>query len=361
MRLRFLPAYVLALLALAGCASLFDIGELPALGAPNANDAAVDEDANESETGGEPTDGGIAGDARAKDGGKDAKPVVNGACDACAIEVLADNLGQATIVAIDDNNVYFADEGPSDGTVSQCPKDGCTAAPVLLGPGYARSIATDGARVYWNEGTKLSACNVGGCARAPTSLAGVQAGAGPVAFDGTTLYWGAGSSVFACAPTSCGSPTVLATQQVYVDAIAAESGTASWIADADGGAVFSCPAAGCATAPSRIAAADRGGVAVHSGFRYWVDGNAVKACAGACASITTLGSSSRPTGLTSDESFVYWRDTLENKVVRCHHTGCGSGTELIASQQYSHGRANVVVDAEYIYWATSAQVLRRHK
>ena len=77
----------------------------------------------------------------------DAKKDVAVKCDGpCPPEQLATGLVQATALAVDNTNIYFAIES-GNGTVFQCPKTGCVGAPMTLGSGYA--VEMFGHR-HWN-------------------------------------------------------------------------------------------------------------------------------------------------------------------------------------------------------------------
>lgn len=348
------------------CASLFDIGELPSLNGDGGIDGidAGDDDATDStEDGGDPND---ADDGSHPDAGRDAGAADATSCSPnCPIEILADNLGQGTLVAVDSNNIYFGDESPSEGAVYQCPKAGCGTSPLKLGVGYARSIVSDGTHVYWNSYDTILSCTIGGCANSPTPIGGTQTGVRRLAYDGAALVWATGGDIRSCPTGACGSPSTVASNQGQIAAVAAESGTAYWISDDAGGTLRSCSIAGC-TSPLTVGSAPSGvSVAVRGGVAYWTSGNSVVSCATAattgCGSgAFTLGSSSAPQSLAVDESDVYWYDLLEYTVNRCPRGGC-VGTPAMLSQQTGQASANVALDGEYVYWTTAAQVLRRHK
>jgi hypothetical protein len=279
----------------------------------------------------------------------------------CPIEVLVDNLNQATLVRVDANNLYFGDEGSIAGTVYQCPKTGCTT-PITLGPGYATGLGVDGTNVYWNDfsGGTIVSCAIGGCANMPTVIAPSQPQAEGLTFDGTNLYWASSGNVMTCLPPGCATRTTLAPgQSTAIVQVASETDVAYWMSN---GSVRSCPAAGCGQTPATLVAATGSSIVVKNGMAYFTSGNAVVSCpVGGCATPHTIGSSDDPYGLGTDGVDVYWLDDIDEVVYRCPVTGCSGGPTHFADGQLSQPGANVALDGEYAYWTTPPQVLRKHK
>jgi hypothetical protein len=285
-----------------------------------------------------------------------------GASDGGSIEVVVDNLNQATLVRVDANNVYFGDEGTTVGVVYQCPKTGCTT-PVVLGPGYATGMGVDATNVYWNDfsGGTVVSCAIGGCANQPTVIAPNQPQAEGVAFDGTNLFWATMGNIVTCTAPSCATRTTIATGQAStITLLAAQTGVGYWVS---GGSVEACAAAGCANSPSKISAATGSSIVVNGSFAYFTNGNAVQSCpvGGGCATPHTIGSSNDTYGLGTDGVDVYWLDDLDQAVYRCPVTGCTGSAQPFAQGQLSQPGANVALDGEYAYWTTAPQLLRKHK
>ena len=278
-----------------------------------------------------------------------------------AIDVLVDNLAQATLIRVDANNVYFGDEGSTTGTVYQCAKTGC-ATPTVLGPGYATGLGVDGSRVYWNDfaGGTIVSCSIGGCANMPTVIAPSQTEPEGLTFDGTNLFWATSGSIMTCVAPGCATRTTLATSQpTNIVQMASETNAAFWIG---GSNVESCPAAGCGGSPTTVGPGSGGSIVVLDGFAYFTSGNAVVSCpVGGCTAPHTIGSSDDPYGLGTDGVNVYWLDDLDEVVFRCPVTGCIGGAEHFADAQLSQPGANVALDGEYAYWTVPDQVLRQRK
>lgn len=346
-------------------------------------DAGGDANATGGDSGTSTGDGGNGADSGTIDGGgadtgvvvtdsgstTDTETVVDsgaagdGGCPAsgCPIEVVVDNLNQATLVAVDTSNVYFGDEGTTTGNVYQCPKSGC-ATPIGLGPGYATGLGVDGTNVYWNDfsGGTVVRCTIGGCANQPTVIAPSQPSAEGVTFDGTNLYWASSGNVVTCVPPACTTRTTLATGQSTIVQMASASDVAFWIT---GGNLVDCGAGGCNMAPAKVSPAGGQSVVVKNGVAYFTSGNAVVSCpvGQGCTTPFTIGSSSQPYGLGTDGVDVYWLDGLDPYVYRCPVSGCTGSAAQFASSMYSQPGANVALDGEYAYWTVPAQVLRKHK
>ncbi len=321
---------------------------------------------------GQPTasfDSGNDGHASASDaGGDDATPPMgsdggssSGDSGPGAIEVLVDNLAQATLITVDANNIYFGVEGSTTGTVYQCPKSGC-ATPTVLGPGFATGLGVDGSRVYWNDFAvgSIVSCAIGGCANEPTVLAPSQTEPEGLTFDGTNLYWATSGSIMTCVAPSCAQRTTLATgQPTNIVQMASETNVAFWIGTSN---VESCPAAGCSASPATVGPASGSSIVVKDGFAYFTSGNAIVSCpVGGCTAPHTIGASDDPYGLGTDGTNVYWLDDIDEVVYRCPVTGCSGGATRFAEQQLTQPGGNVALDGEYAYWTLPDQVLRKPK
>lgn len=327
-------------------------GDSSAPGIDSGRDAAAHDastsDAAQGDAGNTGSDGSVSdAPATSDDGG---------------IEVLVDNLNQATLVRVDANNVYFGDEGTTVGVVSQCPKSGCTT-PIVLGPGFATGMGVDANNVYWNDfsGGTVVSCTIGGCANQPTVIAPNQPEAEGVAFDGTNLFWATSGNIVTCTAPACATRTPIATGQAStITLLAAQTGVGYWVS---GGSVEGCAAAGCSDAPSKIGTATGSSIVVYGASAYFIDGNAVVSCpiGGSCTTPHTIGSSDDPYGLGTDGVDVYWLDDLDEVVYRCPVTGCTGSVEPFAQGQLSQPGANVALDGEYAYWTVPSQVLRKHK
>lgn len=279
----------------------------------------------------------------------------------CPIERISDNAGQATVVAVSGSNVYFGDDGPSNGAVFQCPKTGCVGKPLRLGEGYTRAIVVHDAKVYWTDYANghVLACPVGGCSDEPTIVA---SSAGPrfVASDGHLLVWDTSDGeIRACELPNCASPFVVAGGQGKIDGLTIATNKVYWTPRA--GSIYTSPLIAGST-PTLFAAGDASQVTVHLGRVYWIRDNAIISCtADSCSDVRTIGASTAPAALALDSENLYWRDRLEGRAYACSRVGCQSGMTVFAEGPLSAESANLVIDGNYVYWTTGAGVVRKRK
>jgi hypothetical protein len=101
---------------------------------------------------------------------------------------------------------------------------------------------------------------------------------------------------------------------------------------------------------------------VKAGTAYFTIGNAVDSCpVTGCTSLHTIGSSSEPYGMGTDGVDIYWLDGEDDVVYRCPALGCSGGPTHFADNQPSASGATVALDADYVYWTATTQVLRKHR
>ena len=349
---------------LAACAVVNACTELRTGGNGPPDD--VDEPAAEEP--GQPPDGSrdasVAADVRV-DAPSEAVPPAS--CDGpCPPEPIATNLLQATSIAVDDVNVYFAIES-NNGTVYQCKKTGCGAAPITLGSGYATAIALDATRVYWGDfaGGKLVACTIGGCSQQPTTIAPNQAGIRGVSTDGVSLFWSTtavGGAIRTCALGGACTPADVRTSAGTVIDVTADQAKVFWGSLTDK-SVNACSSVPCSS-PVTLGPGSTD-VSAHAGKVYWVNGPAktvVSCSAGGCAgNPLTIGTSLSPSHPVSDGKHVYWRDQLTDAIYRCPVGGCNPGPETIATKQKGQPGGQLALDGLYVYWTTSSGVYRVRK
>jgi hypothetical protein len=287
---------------------------------------------------------------------------------ACAPTVLADGQHQPTVVAVDGGNVYWATEGGAPG-VWQCPKTGCTGAPLLLAtPVLTTGLALDASRVYFGDfsGGKLLACAIGGCANQPTVLSAAEPQIESVVSDGVSLYWATRGKVRACRLPCSGGPgdaprTVLEQGGSFVN-LTADQGKVFW-ADRTSGKLFTCDGAACA-APVVLGAGIDTGMSATRGHVFWAAApSSVVVCeANGCRGMArTIGASYKPSNVVSDDLNVYWRDVTSGDILRCSALGCGSASAAYQARQQGQPGGKMALDGQYLYWATASQVLRAPK
>lgn len=291
---------------------------------------------------------------------KDAAPACDGPCPP---EVLASNINQGTVLTVDAKNVYYAVQGgTATGTVFQCPKTGCSGAPIELGPGYASGIVVAGGMVYWGDyaAGKLVACAVGGCAKQPTVIMFNQPSIKGVFTDGFDLYWGTDGTIRRCPRTNCNTATTkdIATGQGFVKRIAVDQGTALWVSPSNNLA-YVCTGQDCV--PKSLGPGT-GDPFLFAGTAYWMNGptKSIVRCSvsGCSGNPQPIGTSTQPRMPTADGKHVYWSDDFQGDLYRCPASGCTPGLELLASGFEPEG---IALDGEYVYWTTGADVFRLHK
>jgi hypothetical protein len=354
MRSRLLLGLVMACVSCAGLktATLDDAGA----GSADGGDI-VDPTTEGGTTDGATGEGGGTG----KDGGPSADAADAATCDGpCPPEDLATGLPQATAIAVDGTNVYFAAEG-NDTPVQQCPKTGCAGTPILLGTGYAFGIAVVGGFVHWGvfSNGKVWRCAIGGCGGNPTAIALNQSSIRGVATDGVKIYWSANNDILGCDPAACTPSVVRAGTGAILD-MAAHQAKVLYVSS---GNVYACATPTCTT-PLLLGAGSHD-VSAFGGKAYWGVGasDLIVTCAitGCSNAPKTIGSSFAPTHPETDGTNVYFRDDLSYKIYRCPMAGCAAGAEIFASDQHGQPGGNLAIDGTHVYWTTASAVRRKAK
>ena len=287
---------------------------------------------------------------------------------ACPPSVLADGQHQPTAVAVDARNVYWATEGATP-SVWQCPKTGCTAAPLLLAAAVLTTgVALDASRVYFGDfsGGKLLACAIGGCANQPTVLSAAETQIESVVSDGVSLYWASKGRIRTCRLPCTGgaadAPRTVFEPTGAVVNITADQGKVFW-ADRTSQKVHACDGASCAV-PTVLGAGRDGGMSATRGHVYWpVAPSSVVICeaSGCGGQPRTIGVSYGPGNIVSDDVNVYWRDAISGDILRCPSVGCGGASAAYQTRQLGQPGGKMATDGEYLYWAASSRVLRAPK
>ena len=248
--------------------------------------------------------------------------------------MIATGQNEPTGIALSGTEVYWASR--TDGTVVKCPKSGCgSAGPsvVVSGQPGLQAIALHGSMLYWttlddagtassvmkcdvaacgsgtpaepNPGPRglfgpygiaanadrlfvgawmqLLSCPIGGCGADTATIHASGAGIMNVALNATDIYfvrWG-GASISRCAIDGCsGTETTLVAGARSPLAFAIDDENLYWSVydyrgtNELGGAIRSCPLAGCEVTASRLLAAGRigaAGIAVDPTDLYYTD------------------------------------------------------------------------------------------
>lgn len=351
---------IVLLLCAAACSSLKDASEeTPPAPAQDAGTGAGTTKRDATATG---DDDDVAG---AKEAGIDA-PVPCRAS-TCPVEEIASDLTNATTVTVAGDNVYFVDGGVSGGAVYQCPKTGCGDARVFLGSGSPLGIAVIGSNVVWSDfqRSKVFACAIGGCAKAPAVLADSETSVRGVWGDGTNVYWsfigsGFGVTIRRCVPGACSPTNVTGGLTSLTGAAVSADGTLLF---STGTAVSTCSSVACDPIKD-LGGNASGRVALANGLAFWIvkaDLGTLESCPTAgCTSPKTVGGSPDPYAPAADATHVYWRDKHDDAVRRCPVAGCDGDAPIFADRE-RNVEGTLALDDDYVYWTTKTSVRRRHK
>lgn len=169
----------------------------------------------------------------------------------------------------------------------------------------------------------VMSCAVTGCGAGPTLVASAQSHVDAIAIDGADVYWtrrgfhGVQSAIHKCSRTNCVAP---ATVYSYASgggptALAVDPSGVYWT-DSDDRSVKTCPREGCSGAPNVLAKG-----------------------------------TARPQDVTAADGSVYWSND-DGTVVRCAARGCDGKPSIIGA---AHGEPDFVpghlrVDEGNVYW-----------
>lgn len=270
--------------------------------------------------------------------------------------------------------VFFSDTGQSFAyRIRKVPSTGGTATLLLsvnnlpFGD-YVRSIATDGATVYWSDRTTINSIPIGGGAR--TILASSQNEANSLVLQGNSLFWVEG---VCCATGQVGKikRVPLAGGQVSVvigdilapnGRLAASSATLYWI---EGGAALASEGIGRirkahilggtpTTVASGILNTSNPPSVISGPFIYVGDKGAIKKLSldgGFPEILYSIGINQNAAGfindIATDDAFLYWTESNDSTVRRMPISG-GLATTL---STFTSARAKqIAVVNGFVYW-----------
>lgn len=224
--------------------------------------------------------------------------------------------GSAAGLAVGGSRVFWSENDYSSsttqGTLYSVPVAGGAPTTLATVAGYAGTVATDDASVYWAASLAGTACTTGSCqilVKAPL------AGGTPVtlstnahtpttfAFDASNVYWGNSDGFLLKAPKSGGNVTVLADfAATSIEGLGLVGSTLYW--GASGGDVYETPAAGGASKALEVASSTmRSAGFTSDGVAWAVDGYAAQSQTGVVA-ITSLGGGTATLWSSGSESPV---------------------------------------------------------
>jgi hypothetical protein len=277
------------------------------------------------------------------------------------IVTLTTAAGEPVGLAVDGNNVYFADTAQLTGGFKSCPLTGCatpkilTTAPsawdvaldatnvygviyannsqvirltkagtnptVLFATGYIYGLAVSGTALYFtvnsNPGGAFSCSSTNGCLNSAGPMGASPTGTAGIATDGTAVYWANTNAgeVRRCTLPCNGSSTLVASGQASPTMVAVDGTDVYWT-NYTGGTVMKCAKTSCGT-PTPLASGLKG-----------------------------------PRGITTDATTVYFTTLDDGTVLKCAKAGCSGAPAVIATGQgQPYG---VAVDATSVYWTDRA-------
>jgi hypothetical protein len=270
-------------------------------------------------------------------------------------------------LAIDSQNLYWTETA---GNIVQMNLPSGSPTAIATGQTGARWIALVDGTLYWSvPGNMVAMPATGGTATpifasSQTGLGGANA---PATADGTYVYWSDASGKVQRALVSTGSTSDVVTPDThgysYVSALAASSGTI-FLGLMDPGNRIMKATSGLATdfVTGQPNVAD---MAIVGSYLYWTTLGASGMPATGTVKRIGLGGGSAdsiasgqvaPTQITSDGTYAYWVSDGQ-----LQKAPVGGGAMVLITNLGAYppaARSNLVVDADHLYWVSSAQVVK---
>lgn len=250
-------------------------------------------------------------------------------------------------LAVEGGNVYFP---AAPGYVAECAATGCSNTPTnlvsKLTDGFGAFVA-DGTSAYWNTGSAVRSCALGGCASPVTITGSLQYGSG-LAVDATNVYWADSSNILTCPKSGCvGPPTVLVSGLVQPASVAVDATRVYWVEMGQrwgggkipimkytNGSVMACAVGGCNNTPTVLVS-----------YPEWLGGGAIAA----------------------DSSGVYW--SMEDvsrtfgEIVGCGSGGCGGKAKVYGETSTKAPTVGIALAGTSVFWTDQGlgEVLRAAK
>jgi hypothetical protein len=367
-------------------ASLFPLLVLaaPACGAVAADhthDAAADAPLLRHDAGA--TRDGTARDGRSADAGRPRDASPDGGFTGCdsgqpGVQCIAVHGGD--LLAVDDENVYFAQTHPPDAAPAVMRVARSGGAPVTLAESFAHALTTDGSYLYWVEyahhgeagaQTVIVRVPVGGGSLSTLVPVAQESNPACLAVDDASLYWtdnaiatdaGLQAGVLKV-PKDGGPRVVVAAEYPYVvGALTLDSTSIYWLAarsvqyvGKDGGSVTTLVSNADAGfyASSYCHALARVQSVLYLPFIDLAGGeNDLLAVSVADAAASVLAPHSKPAVLVADSRAVYWAGYVEHGI---YETPLDGGPTVTLA---SPGPVHDIVQASdgTLYWMTDTQV-----
>jgi hypothetical protein len=280
--------------------------------------------------------------------------------------------GHASPFAIvaDSTNLYFSNRVGPNGSVVACVPGtsmfNCTPiADNLQRPGL---LAVDNNNVYWAnyDNATVDSCAKGGCVLSPSVLDSPGGGAIGVALEGGSLLYtlNTGGAVKECGLPDCASgiKTLVSGQTTGSFGpygIAADKSSVYFTINGIGGSLRSCPRAGCGILSPQVLLSglnDPQQLLLDGGFLYFVEtgGLIFRRWNIAAASAETLAFVQQPgvAGVATDPTHIFWTHSADGTVWFCQKSNCPGTARVIAQGQSTPTGIAVLPGA--LFWINSS-------
>jgi len=291
------------------------------------------------------------------------------------IEVLASGVGEPGTLAVQQNSVWWINL--QEGGVLQLPLLAPSPIQRVSGLSTPKSLALDGADLFWLDATGVVHCSLPICADR-RSLTATDPSSNGLALDADRVYWIDRSHVLSCPRSGCdaGGPDVLAAgEDIFYTAIrplALDEANIYWVRQ--GGVAVSIPKTG--GAPRVVATGGPNyisGVAVDTSTIYWIafdlrgsdfSGELLRApiVGGATTVLDTFQGVAYD--LAVDDQNVYFTANVgpadaamandgNNGIVKAvdKHGGASAAAAFLAQGEINP--SSIAVDGAKVYWASS--------
>lgn len=306
----------------------------------------------------------------------------NGVCSYTLFnEADASSIGP-TAIAVDATHVYWTEYEAQK--LMKVPLGGGTTVTLAEGQSFplgTANLAIDATSAYWvtygagGAWAVMKVAKNGDDAGAVTTLASnfessSSAGSGGIVVDANNVYWtdnpgivGGRGTVFKCANTGCGSsPTPLSSNQHDPSGLALDSAGNLYWTNFDNGTVMRCATTGCGGNPATVSTGETQPMAitVNSTAALWTDYGNVWVGPLDGGSPTTLVSNSGGSAIAADSVHAYWMPNTNGGALMRVQIADG-GTTRIATLTPGLSYGGVAVDSTYVYWASSAAIMKSPK
>jgi hypothetical protein len=281
----------------------------------------------------------------------------------CTPTDLQHNMGTTYALAVDDNNLYFAQYSPTAGRVrvaSKAPNSTVTiVADGELGP---VDVAVDGSTVYFAtyDGGSIKKVPADASAAATTLFQKAQHFPQRMIISGGKIYWCAwDGTVNSMAEDGSGKITIAGSQGKPFG-LALDGANLIWITEMMS-QVRSAPADMAGATPMLLAAIDKGGDSlVLDGDGIYVttnnDGRLLKVAKSGMGDPQVLDSGGHTSRIVLDHGLLYYR--VDNQIVRM--TTAGKDRVVLANAgQVASNDGGLAVDATDVYFADDMGIIRR--